>query len=82
MIDIHFEINGRRVNPNQIGNALEQAVFKTVSDSIRQKVGQARCPEHGSAPSIVMRGRDLNSLQATVSGCCDKLIEAVKAKLA
>ena len=81
MIDIQFEINGRRVSPNQIGDALEQAMFKTVSDSIRQKVGQVRCPEHGSAPSIVMRGRDLTSLEATVSGCCDKLIGAVKAKL-
>ena len=28
MIDISFEIGGRKVNPNQIGDALEKAVLQ------------------------------------------------------
>ncbi len=36
MIDISFEIGGRKVNPNQIGDALEKAVLQEVADSVKK----------------------------------------------
>ena len=52
MIDISFEINGRKVSPRNIGNALEAAVLQSVQESIKKSVGSARCPTHGQAPKI------------------------------
>ncbi len=81
MIDISFEINGRKVSPRNVGNALESAMLESVQDSIAKAVGSARCPEHGQKPKIKVKGHSLDSLTFEVSGCCDSLIEAVKRKL-
>ncbi|MES9941694.1 MAG: hypothetical protein ABW104_09555 [Candidatus Thiodiazotropha sp. 6PLUC2] len=78
MIDISFEINGRKVSPRNIGDALESSMLQSVQDSITKAVGSTRCPEHGQKPKINVKGRNLDSLKFEVSGCCDSLIEAVK----
>lgn len=81
MIDISFEINGRKVSPRNVGDALESAMLQTIQDSISKAVGSARCPEHGQKPKIKVKGRNLDSLKFEVSGCCDSLIDEVKKKL-
>ena len=81
MIDISFEINGRKVSPHNMGNTLESALLQSVQESITKSVGSARCPEHGQKPKIKVKGRELDSLNFEVSGCCDQLIETVKKKL-
>jgi len=81
MLDISFEINGRKVSPNNVGDALERAILQSVSDSIKRSVGSLRCPEHRSSPKIVVKGRDLNNLSFEVSGCCQKLMDSVESRL-
>ena len=81
MFDISFKINGRKVQPNNIGNALEAAILKDLQDSIKKAVGSIRCPKHGRAAKIVAQGRTLSNLSFKVSGCCDSLIENVTKKL-
>lgn len=81
MLDISFEINGRRVNPNNVGDTLEKAILQSVSESIKKSVGSLRCPEHGSSPKIVVKGRNLDNLSFEVSGCCQKLMDSVKTRL-
>lgn len=81
MIDLKFEINGRPANPNNFRDPLEKAVMEAVSKQIRQKIGSCRCPEHGRSPSILAKGRSLESLSFEVKGCCEKLIEDVKRRL-
>ncbi len=81
MIDITYEINGRKVNPNSFGNAIEQAVLGQIADHIKKAVGSVRCPEHHQAPKIKVKGRNLDNLSFEVSGCCEKLIEKVTQKL-
>ena len=81
MIDISFEINGRKVNPNNMGDALEAAMLSQVADSIKKSVGSVRCSEHNKAPKIIIKGKNLDNLSFEVSGCCDTLIEQVSKKL-
>lgn len=82
MIDISFELNGRKVSPNNLGNALEAAMLNSVKDSISKSVGSIRCSEHGERPKIKAKGRSIDSLSLEVTGCCDSLIDQVKKKLA
>lgn len=35
MIDISFEIGGRKVNPNQLDNVLEKGVLQQVAESVK-----------------------------------------------
>jgi len=81
MIDISFEINGRKVSPRNMGNALESALLQSVQESITKAIGSTRCPEHGQKPKINVKGRKLDSLNFEVSGCCNQLIETVQKKL-
>lgn len=81
MISIRFEINGREVSANQLGSVLEKAILEGVQEMVTKKVGDARCPEHGQAPSIVCKGRTLEELHFEVHGCCKRLVETVNAKL-
>ena len=81
MIEISFEINGRKVSPRNIGNAMESAMLRSIQELITKSVGSARCPEHGQKPKIKVKGPKLDSLSFEVSGCCEQLTETVKKKL-
>ncbi len=81
MIDISFEINGRKVNLNSVADAFERAVFEGITTSINDSVGSLRCSIHGSAPRITCKGRNLNSLSFEVSGCCQELMDTVRTRL-
>ena len=81
MFDISFEINGKKVNPNNMADALESAVISDIADSIKKSVGNIKCSEHGKSPKVKVKGRNLDNLSIEVNGCCDALIEKVSAKL-
>lgn len=81
MFEISFEVNGRKVRPNNIKNALETAMLKNIQDSVKKAVGSLRCHEHGQAPKVVFKGRSLDRLNAHIEGCCEELIEQVRKKL-
>ncbi len=80
MIDISFEFNGRKVRPDQIGNALERAALDSIKKQIIQKVGAIRDPKTGQPPKIMVKGRSIDNLSFEVSGS-EQLIEMVKKKL-
>lgn len=80
MIDIEFQLNGRKIRPNDIGNQLEKAIFSQVRDNIAGKLRGIRDPESGSRPKVVVKGRSLDKLSFEVSGS-PKLIEEVKRRL-
>lgn len=81
MVDVSFEINGCKVQPNQIGDVLTKAVLSSVALQIKEKVGSVRCPDHGKSPKIICKGKSIENLGFEVSGCCETLVDDVKQKL-
>ena len=80
MIEVSFEIGGRKVRPNQIKDALERAVFEQVRDNLVRQVGNARDPETGARPKLRVTGRSLDNLKIKVEGS-PALIEEVERRL-
>ena len=80
MIDITFEINGRKVDPRKIGDALERAMYDSVVNQITQKVGNIRDPKTGERPKIKVKGTNLDNLNFDISGS-EELVEKVRQKL-
>lgn len=68
MIDIQFEINGRKVRPDDIGSAMESIVFDAIVEDIREKLGGIRDPETGEFPTVVVRGSSLEDCSISVEG--------------
>lgn len=80
MIDIEFQLNGRKVRPNDVGNQLEKAIFSQVRDNITGKLRGISDPESGNRPKVIVKGRSLDNLSFEISGS-PKLIEEVKRRL-
>lgn len=80
MIEISFEINGRKVNPNRVGDALEAAVLESIKKQVASKIGSIRDPKTGQRPKIKITGRNLKNLTFEVCGS-PELVERVKAEL-
>ncbi|WP_320033791.1 hypothetical protein [Halarcobacter sp.] len=81
MIGISFEINGKKVNPNNIGDALENAMLQQIGESIKKSIGSLRCNEHNQTPKVLVKGKSLDKLSIEVSGCCDDIIKKATDKL-
>ena len=81
MIDVSFEIGGRKVRPNQMADALEEAVLANLSESISKSLRSVHCAEHGERPKVKCKGRKLDNLTFEISGCCENLIEQAKNRL-
>ena len=80
MIEVSFEINGRRVQPNQIKDALERAMFESIRDDLVRRVGSIRDPETGARPKLRVKGRSLKDLSIEIDGS-PRLIEEVRKRL-
>lgn len=81
MIDIHFEINGKRTNSNNIADALERAMVETIADGLRTQLASVRDPNTGEFPTVVVRGNTLDNLSIKVEGS-DAVVALAKARLA
>jgi len=80
MIDIEFQLNGRKIRQNDIGDQLEKAMFSQLRDSIAGKLRGICDPESGSRPKVTVKGRSLDILSFEISGS-PKFIEEVKRRL-
>ena len=84
MIDVRFEIGGRRLNPRDVGSRLEAAIMDGITKSIRTKVEDMlrdiRHPETGETPVVVVRGNDLQHRSFEVRGS-EELVRLVSETL-
>jgi len=80
-LSVVFEIEGHTVDPDELDNAFGKALLQTIYQSISRRVGPTRCPRHGTAPGIVVRGNSLSELSWQTPSCCQQLRDAVGAKL-
>ena len=77
---IHFEVNGKRVKPGDIGDALMRAAVESIAAQIRDKISTIRDPETGEFPTVVIRGDSLDNLQMHVEGS-PELIALVRQRM-
>lgn len=81
MIDISFEINGRKVNPNQMSDMFEKAVVQELKEKLTRALRAVRDPKTGQRPRLKVKGRNLDNLSIEVEGSPD-VIDAVNKRLA
>jgi len=76
-----FEVNGEAIDPTNIKDAEIAKQLDAIVESVVDKVGDLKCPEHSEAPRFICSGPDFDDLTLEVQGCCDKLVDIVKAVL-
>jgi hypothetical protein len=78
---ILFEINGMTVDPSKLQHIVGKTLLKTIHRSVKRRAGQVRCPQHGSAPKIVVTGKSLGNLSWQAPGCCATMQALLKQTL-
>jgi len=81
VIEVAFEIDGKPLDPDRLGDAFAKAALRHVRESLRNTLAGVRCPQHGRAPKVVCNGIRGDRLSFEVAGCCQDLVEAVAARL-
>ena len=76
-----FEVNGEAIDPTKIKDAKIAKQLDAIVESVVDKVGDLRCPEHSEVPKFICSGPSFDDLNLEVQGCCDKLVDIVKAVL-
>lgn len=81
-IPFAFEIGGKAINPSEVTDPHDAAVLQEVVDAVVNRVEEMRCPLHKEPPRFICRGDTVDNLSLEVLGCCDALVDMVKARLA
>lgn len=71
VFDIRFEFRDKRI---------DASTREKFAESLAQKVGNMRCPEHSRPAHILAKGR-LDKLTLDISGCCKEFTDAVHSKI-
>lgn len=58
---------------------LQKLVMKAAAEAVTKNVAKVRCPVHGQYAHVVVSGSSPSNLEFKVNGCCDRLINEVKA---
>lgn len=80
MVDISFEINGHRVDPHRMRDALEGVVLQSVKETVTSKIRNIRDPKTGLPPKIRVKGTSIRNLSFEIEGS-DEVIRLVKERL-
>jgi hypothetical protein len=77
-MDLGMVFDGRAGDPNKV----DEATRKKIAAFIKERVGDFRCPDYDKAPTIVVRGDNLENISVEITGYCTKMIQMTKEKLA
>lgn len=80
-IPFAFEIAGKAVNPTELDDPREKELLQGIVDSIIDRVEDMKCPVHHEHPRFLCHGDTIDDLSLEVIGCCDKLVDMVKARI-
>ena len=81
MIDISFEVAGRKVDPESMNPGLPRSILNQIRDALDEQVGEINCAEHRSAPRIVCSGPNVVELSMRLCGCCDGILNDLEKRL-
>lgn len=70
---IKFTIQGRSVNPGDIGKELMVAAAKAAADALRERIESIRHPDTAEFPTVVVRGESLDEMFLLVEGSTELL---------
>lgn len=80
MVRFEFKLNGKPLDPRNIGDAIRKATLDLVAEHLRERIGSIRDPETGEFPTIVVSVDSLDNISVQVEGSA-RVRELVSARL-
>ena len=63
------------------GDAFKKKATKAVQDAMTKRLEAVRCPVHGRTARVTPKTGSGSNIEWDIHGCCDELVEQVKAAL-
>ena len=79
ILDIQFEIGGRKLDPCFIGDSVEKATLLYVARLIRKKFSAIRVPDREDPLKVLIKGEDVDHLHFELEGS-QSILDQVKDK--
>lgn len=79
MIDIHYEIDGKRVEPESIANAMKKKLLNGIAKEIKKELSSTYCEKHEEYPTIILE--DNENINYSIETCCQELHNKANEKL-
>ena len=79
ILEIQFEIGGRKLDPCFIGDSVEKATFLYVARLIRKKFSAIRIPDREDPLRVLIKGEDVDHLHFELEGS-QSILDQVKDK--
>lgn len=67
-MNVEFEINGKKVDPQAIEDELERAILEGIKEEVESQIEPITDPETGQPPKVTLKGDDLDNLSVEVEG--------------
>jgi len=80
MLDISFEIGGRKLDPCFIGDGIEKATLLHVLRDVRRKFSIIRVPDREDPLKVLIKGDDVDHLHYELDGS-NTVLEQVRDKM-
>jgi hypothetical protein len=77
---ITFTLNGRSVEPDDIGDAFLRAVADQIKERLHEQLSSVRNPATGEFPTVVVTGDTIENISARVEGS-PELLSLVRERL-
>lgn len=68
MLEIHFEVGGRKLDPCFIGDSMTRAVLLRAARQVKRRFADIRIPDSCDPLRILITGRDINNLKYELYG--------------
>lgn len=68
MLEIHFEVGGKKLDPCFIGDSVTKAVLLRAARQVKRRFADIRIPDSHDSLRILIKGRDLNNLKYELHG--------------
>lgn len=73
MVDISYEVDGRKVTEEEFADDLQAAMFEQAAEHVADVLRDCKCPTHGEHPSVTIQAAGDESFELKITGCCEEL---------
>ena len=63
MHKFELKFKGKRLDPRNLGDAIQKAALESIAEHLRKRIGAIRDPETGEFPTIVVSGNSFSDLR-------------------
>lgn len=73
MLEIHFEVGGKKLDPCFIGDSVQKALLLRAARQVKDKFADIHIPDREHPLRILIKGHDINHLRYELHGSPETL---------